>query len=1124
MRNIVLLLLLFPFVVVEAQVFDDFSDGDFTHNPTWSGVDSCYIVNGNGQLQLNASVAGISFLSLPIGSEEEKEWRFWIREAFSPSANNYTDVYLSYDIPTLGSSGHGYFLRFGEAGSSDAVELFRRDGDIVTSICRGRDGLVASSFAVAIKVVCSADGQWTILSDFNGSGSYQFEAQGVDDIFPRDGYFGFWSQYTSSNAKKIYFDNVYIGSPEVDDIPPSLIVVKVVDEFRVSLFFDEGLDESTATDCDNYFVSPDMGCPIEAVLSEGADVVTLRFSTPFQSSLNYTISITALADPSGNVMDDTEFIFSYYQVAEYDVVINEIMADPTPIVGLPEWEYVELYNVTDHHVDLDGWKLLVGSTQKTFESVVMPPHSYLIICHQNAVEELSNFGPIYGLTSLSIANAGTTLTLKNEDDITIHAVSFTMDWYHDADKKNGGWSLEQIAPNSPCAGADNWTASVSTMGGTPGFENSVYDPSDVAPKIHMVEHIGGDTLFVRFSQFMNPIYLTDIAAYRVVEMDLHPILAIADFEQPYHVKLCFDEELERGRTLHLEAAATLINCIGIPLATDVMGDFVIPAEISENDIVINEIMADPTPVVGLPEWEYVELYNNSPYDINLEGWVFTYGSSSAVLPAYVIPSHSYLLLCAKGAMDELSDFGPCVGLSGFSIANNGSTLMLFDNEDNIISKVSFSKSWYQDAEKQEGGWSLEQIDPDNPCAGSGNWAASQDYMGGTPGAVNSIMSTNVIAPKVARISMFSDFIVHLWFDQQMDILSMMNVTSFMVLENGWSPAQINVNPNDKSFVELVFNNSFGAGVIYTLVINGVVNCVGVPIEEAEVLFGLPNDPALGDIVVNEILFDPIAPGVDYVELYNNTDKVFDLSTLNIGMIRQTFPNPADTTLRRISDDSRLFLPHSYVLLTSSSYIVYEQYGCDQTTHCEMSSFINYPNGGATVILMNTGGLMIDQMTYSEKMHHPLLKVTKGVALERVSADHPSNDVNNWKSASESAGYGTPGCVNSMTQSAAVADDAISISPEIFSPDGDGFDDVTFITYKLDSPGFIMNAYVFNIAGQMVRHLAKGMLLSHEGSIIWDGRDEYGSNVGVGIYVIVTEVFNLEGVVRKYKNSVVVAAK
>ena len=58
--------------------------------------------------------------------------------------------------------------------------------------------------------------------------------------------------------------------------------------------------------------------------------------------------------------------------------------------------------------------------------------------------------------------------------------------------------------------------------------------------------------------------------------------------------------------------------------------------------------------------------------------------------------------------------------------------------------------------------------------------------------------------------------------------------------------------------------------------------------------------------------------MDYVELYNNTDKTFDLSALMLGVIKESFPNPADTTLKEITAENRLFLPHTYVLFSTNS--------------------------------------------------------------------------------------------------------------------------------------------------------------------------------------------------------------
>ena len=70
----------------------------------------------------------------------------------------------------------------------------------------------------------------------------------------------------------------------------------------------------------------------------------------------------------------------------------------------------------------------------------------------------------------------------------------------------------------------------------------------------------------------------------------------------------------------------------------------------------------------------------------------------------------------------------------------------------------------------------------------------------------------------------------------------------------------------------------------------------------------------------------------------------------------------------------------------------------------------------------------------------------------------------------------------------------------------------------------MNVYIFNVAGQLVKHLAKGELVGQGGSMIWNGTDNHNNRVPVGVYVVVTEVFNFDGVVKKYKNAVVVATR
>ena len=859
MKKTLLFLFLLPFSLL-AQVTDDFSDGDFANNPTWSGTTDIYVVNGNQQLQLNADGEGTAYLSLPITESESMEWHFWIREAFAPSGNNYSDVWLSADNVDLSQVTQGYFLRFGEGGSNDAIELFRKDADGQQSICRGTDGAIAASFAVHVKVNCDREGNWMIQTCYDNTGIYIIEAQGVDDTYGRGGFFGFWSKFTSSNAKKIYFDNVYVGPNIADHEPPQLLTCEVLDLTHLKLAFNEALDETSALDPSNYSIDNGMGCPASVVFGENPATVVLEFEREIGNGINYTLTVSRVKDMWNNMMETATMAFSIYEASEFDIVINEIMADPNPVVGLPEWEYVELYNTTEFGIDLKDWRIEIGSNDNTFENYVLAPHGYVILCHRDAVT-------------------------------------------------------------------------------------------------------------------------------------------------------------------------------------------------------------------------------------------------------------------------ELRQYGDCIGFGSFSVGNSSSAMYLYNKEGILISMVNFSNTWYHDPDKDNGGWSVEQIDPLNPCAGASNWTASMDASGGTPGRLNSVNGENDVAPRVERVNMFSNFLVQLWFDQQMDAASLMDVQHFIVEELGEHPQEIETNPIDSHYVGLVFDHGFEVGMVYTLVINSVTNCVGTAIEpDTRVPFGIPNEVAEGDILINEILFDPISPGVDYVELYNNTDKTFDLSTLMLGVIKESFPNPADTTLKEIVTDSRLFLPGTYVLLSTNSEIVGQQYECPTDNFVQMASFPSYANTGGTAILVGKDGTMVDQMYYSEKMHYPLLKITKGVSLERVAFDQPSMDANNWHSAAERVHFGTPGYENSMLQTTEPSEDEITINPDVFSPDGDGFDDACFINYHFDEAGYTMNTYIFNVSGQLIRHLVKGELVGQEGSALWNGLDNNGNKVPVGVYVVVTEVFNFDGKVKQFKNAAVVGTR
>jgi hypothetical protein len=250
---------------VTAQINDNFEDGDFTINPTWMGSADAFVVNASHELQLFNTTAGQSYLSSQTTSTSinSKEWRMKVKQTFSGSDNNHSRIYLvangsdlTFTNATSGSNSSGYFLKLGEAGSTDAIKFFRDDGPQgIVELAAGTAGLVASSFSINIQVLRDNLGNWIVNVDATGGENFTPELSVFDNTYMQTNFIGVSCIYTSSNATKFFFDNIYFGNT----IPPPVI----------------------------------------------------------------------------NVPN------------ERSVVINELYADPTPSNGLPDAEYIEMFNADD---------------------------------------------------------------------------------------------------------------------------------------------------------------------------------------------------------------------------------------------------------------------------------------------------------------------------------------------------------------------------------------------------------------------------------------------------------------------------------------------------------------------------------------------------------------------------------------------------------------------------------------------------------------------------------------------------------------------------------------------------------------------------------------------------------
>ena len=134
------------------------------------------------------------------------------------------------------------------------------------------------------------------------------------------------------------------------------------------------------------------------------------------------------------------------------------------------------------------------------------------------------------------------------------------------------------------------------------------------------------------------------------------------------------------------------------------------------------------------------------------------------------------------------------------------------------------------------------------------------------------------------------------------------------------------------------------------------------------------------------------------------------------------------------------------------------------------------------------------------MHHSLLRVTKGVSLEKINL-YGGNEASNYHSAASSVNYGTPAYQNSQFLEEKRAKSAFEISPEIFSPDNDGFEDILQINYQMNEVGYQLNLIIYDSRGRKIKHLVQNELLGTEGVFFWDGQDEDFQKADLGIYIL-----------------------
>lgn len=730
---------------LNAQFSDDFSDGDFSTNPVWTGDDSIFVINTAEKLQLNATVAGDAYLYAAHNLTQltDREWRFNVEYDFSPSGSNGGETYLTSVDQDLSTSPDGIYFRIGETGSDDPIELIERDGGTETTIMTSALGIVSSSFNISVKIIHRANGDWELYTDLAGGSAFLLDNVVNYPTTITGQYIGFWIEYTSSNIQNFQYDNIYAGPIQVDNTPPELVSVTPISSNQIELLFDEGMDQSTGENVNNYSVNNGIGNPV-SVQQDGVNLAlfTATFGSNFPVGDTLEVTVSNVEDFSGNVLVTAVDSFQYIesQTPVYgDIIINEFMADETPTVGLPETQYVELYNRSNKYFNLNDWQLSDNNSSGTIQDMWLYPGEYLILVPTSG---LTDYPQAINVTSwASLNNSGDDIVLSTPNNIVVDELTYTDDWYRDADKEDGGWSIERINPVLNCSSADNWAASNHPNGGTPGNQNSILDltPDTESPQLLNLQAGAPNFLTIEFSEGMDSLILAN--ANITISPSLSIDQRILQSSYPDQMVLTFVGSITPGQVYSFAIEGTA-DCSGN--TADFGGSFVLPQTPSMGDIMINEILFNPVTSGS----DYVELYNSSDKYLDLVNWSLanydddTISNVKVIDQNFIMPPRSYAVLTTDSNF-QIMQYpyavpGNFLQIESLPSYNNDSSTVYLGYLGQIMDKVSYSDEWHFGLLQSDDGVSLERFNFELESNDSSNWHSASETLGfGTPGGENS---------------------------------------------------------------------------------------------------------------------------------------------------------------------------------------------------------------------------------------------------------------------------------------------------------------------------------------------------------------------------------------------------
>lgn len=926
-----------------------------------------------------------------------------------------------------------------------------------------------------------------------------------------------------------------VGTPgrtndiEPDTTPPDIKSYDFINDSTLQIIFTEAITQAPAETTTNYELVPGSGnnfsTPgIESVNLIEPDTVIIAFTFAFQGDgdgENYSFSIDNQQDFFGNVADELIFDFEFREfdtVLEGEVVINEFMYDPAETYS----EFVELFNHTNKTFNLQNWTFNDNSGNQrtvTFDTYVLLPGQFVILAPDSTIVQSFPGTPLLRVSGFPALNNSTDdLVLRNAEGSLIDSLTYSSAWGGDE------VSLERRTTDVSGTFQANWGDSPSPELATPGQLNAI-EPDTVAPFVESVLIINAETVILNFSETLVESFALDSENYNITPTQSVSELSVnAD-----SVTLTLTQALSDGEKITIQVLnqRDIFGNINESDSVEAFYFEITPAVKSE--VVINEILYRRKDELSP---EFVELYNPTNKNFDLSGWeLIDAGNNDAeISEGTFLPAGGYLVLTDRE--DFANSLSNAIYLPDFPSLNDSGDGVIIKNEEGItIDSLFYQASWGGDSP----GVSLERKDPGRASNDASNWASSTAQGGFSAGVQSSVFEEDVTPPEII-------------FATQID-----SVVQIVFSEFVRTSAQtiINVNGIDVELLELIGNQVIVEWAPAPVAHSKSINATNIDVTVSDILdikgnvaseisSPIASPASKGDIIINEIMYNPLADPEDnlpdqteYIELYNRSNAAISLE----GIFLHDEPDEDNEfqSIEPVTSQYKWVQPGGYFLIYSddeasvfSESKTAEYFGLegdsDQFAMRVDRSSLSLASSDDAIYLADSTGVTIDSVFYDESWQNPNIYDTDGIALERINPLGESNSESNWSSSTHVSG-GTPNFRNTIFQEPGAPPESvgISFSPNPFSPDDDGFEDNLFINYTLDAADYLLRVRIFDRYGRQVRELANNVQAGFTGSLTWDGLTDDRKKNRVGIYIVLFEAYNsATGSDRTFKETVVLA--